>query len=189
MPTNWQGMSCEGACAHAHAHVRCAVARVRVHAKSILKIVRDVRACGSFFGMRCVTILLHTFGTKLPENGILEQFLIKTKNIFFWPFWCKKCAKVSSHTRKRAARTHIAHTFQKGFRTHTHTCDRTSHVCVCARTFATHALPIILKYTFDLRSLLREVSQSAVLHRCYMARRLDPCFSRASRRFFVFCKY
>ena len=40
-------MSCEGACEHAH--VRCAVARVRVRAKSILKSVRDVRACGSFW--------------------------------------------------------------------------------------------------------------------------------------------
>ena len=60
--TNRQGMSCEGACAHAH--VRCAVARVR--AKSFLKSVRDVRACGSFLGVRCATIFFHTFGTKLP---------------------------------------------------------------------------------------------------------------------------
>ena len=37
-----QGMSCEGACAHAH--VRCAVACVRVRAKSILKSVQNVRA-------------------------------------------------------------------------------------------------------------------------------------------------
>ena len=44
--TIYQGMSCEGACAHAH--VRCAVARVRVRAKSILESVRDVRACGPF---------------------------------------------------------------------------------------------------------------------------------------------
>ena len=36
------------------------------------------------------------------------------------------------------ARTHFAHMFQKSF--HTHTCDRTSHVCVRARTFATHTL-------------------------------------------------
>ena len=57
-----QGMSCEGACAHAH--VRCAVARVR--AKSILKSVWDVRACGSFLGVRCATVFFHTFGTKLP---------------------------------------------------------------------------------------------------------------------------
>ena len=71
-------MSCEGACAHAH--VRCAVARVHVRAKSILKSVRDVRACGSFLGMRYATLLLHTFGTKLPENANLErpiQFLKK----------------------------------------------------------------------------------------------------------------
>ena len=39
-------MSCEGACAHAN--VRCAVARVRVRAKSILESVGDVRACGPF---------------------------------------------------------------------------------------------------------------------------------------------
>ena len=62
-------MSCEGACAHAY--VRRAIARVR--AKSILKSVRDVRAHGSFLGVRCATILLHTFGTKLPENAILER--------------------------------------------------------------------------------------------------------------------
>ena len=47
--TKWQGMSSEGVCAHAH--VRCAVAHVCVRAKSILKSVRDVRACGSFFGV------------------------------------------------------------------------------------------------------------------------------------------
>ena len=63
------GMSCEGACAHAH--VQCAVARVR--AKSILKSVQDVRACGSFLGVRCATVFLHTFGTILPENTILER--------------------------------------------------------------------------------------------------------------------
>ena len=51
----------------------------------------------------------------------------------------EKCGR-TSHAQKRAARTHIAHTFQNDFRTHTHTCDRTSHVCVRARTFATHAL-------------------------------------------------
>ena len=52
---------------------------------------------------------------------------------------CAKCDR-TSHVQKRAARTHIPHTFQNGFRTHTHTCNRTSHVCVRARTFATHAL-------------------------------------------------
>ena len=46
--TNYQGMSCEGACAHAH--VRCAVARVRVRAraKRLLKHVCNVRACRHF---------------------------------------------------------------------------------------------------------------------------------------------
>ena len=53
-------MSCEGACAHAH--VRSAVARVRV--KSILESVRDVRACGPFLGVRCAITLLHTFCLK-----------------------------------------------------------------------------------------------------------------------------
>ena len=61
-----QGMSCEGACAHAH--VRCAVARVR--AKSILKSVRDVRACD----VRSHFCTL--FGTKRTKNGIF--FVLKT---------------------------------------------------------------------------------------------------------------
>ena len=48
---NWnsnilQSMGWEGACAHAR--VRCAVARVRVRAKRLLKQVCDVRACGRF---------------------------------------------------------------------------------------------------------------------------------------------
>jgi hypothetical protein len=41
---------------------------------------------------------------------------------------------------KMPARTHIAHMFRKSFRTHTHMCDRTSHLCVRAHTFATHTL-------------------------------------------------
>ena len=41
-----QGMGCEGACAQAR--VRCAVARVRVRAKRLLKYVCDVRECGHF---------------------------------------------------------------------------------------------------------------------------------------------
>ena len=60
-------MSCEGACAHAH--VRSAVARVRVRAKFILESVRDVRACGLFLGVRCAIALCTLFGSKLPENG------------------------------------------------------------------------------------------------------------------------
>ena len=60
---NSQGMICEGACAHAQ--LQCAVARVRVRAKSILESVRDVRACGPFLGVRCAITLLHTF---CPKN-------------------------------------------------------------------------------------------------------------------------
>ena len=68
-------MSCEGACAHAH--VRCAVARVR--AKSILESVRDVRACGHFFDVRCATALLHTFAHFLGQNyQIMQLFALKT---------------------------------------------------------------------------------------------------------------
>ena len=48
------------------------------------------------------------------------------------------CVGVTSG--KRPARTHFAHLFERSFRTHTHTCDCTSHVCVRARTFATHTL-------------------------------------------------
>ena len=70
-------MSREGACAHEH--VRCAVARVRVRAKSILKSVRDVRACGSFLGVRCATIFFHTFGTKFQPCEILEKVELKLK--------------------------------------------------------------------------------------------------------------
>ena len=60
-----QGMGCEGACAHAH--VRCAVARVR--AKSFLKSVCDVRACATFSGVRCAITLLHTFCIKTARKN------------------------------------------------------------------------------------------------------------------------
>ena len=59
-----QGMSCEGACAHAH--MRCAVARVR--ATSILESVRDVRACGPFMGVRCAIARLHLFSHFFGQN-------------------------------------------------------------------------------------------------------------------------
>ena len=70
-------MSCKGACAHAH--VRCAVARVR--AKSILESVRDVRACGPYMGVRCAIALLHTFRNKTDNK---------------WHFFClKNCSRTS----------------------------------------------------------------------------------------------
>ena len=55
--------------------------------------------------------------------------------------WCVTSLKVP-------ARTHIAHIFEKSFRTHTHTCDRTSHTCVRACTFATHTLAVIVWSNF-----------------------------------------
>jgi hypothetical protein len=60
-----QGMGCEGACAHAH--VRCAVARV--HAKSFLKSVSDVPACATFSGVRCAITLKHTFCIKTARKN------------------------------------------------------------------------------------------------------------------------
>ena len=80
-------MSCEGACAHAH--VRCAVTRVRVRAKSILESVRDVRACGPFMGVRCAIALLHLFahffGTKLPVILCFRTFFPTLEHPFlFW---------------------------------------------------------------------------------------------------------
>ena len=76
----------------------------------------------------------------------------KTGN--FVPKSVQKCNR-TSHAQKRAARTHIPHTFQNGFRTHTHTYDRTSHVCVRARTFATHTLQI------NQRLIYRKVESSS----------------------------
>ena len=69
-----QAMSCEGACVHAH--VRCAVPRVRVRAKSIMESVRDVCACGPFLGVRCATALLHTFSDKITR----KCYFLKKKN-------------------------------------------------------------------------------------------------------------
>ena len=71
-------MSCEGACAHAH--VRCAVARVRV--QSILESVRDVRACGPFMGVRCAIALLHTFWNKTTIFIYLKDLVIFTSFYF-----------------------------------------------------------------------------------------------------------
>ena len=65
----------------------------------------------------------------------------------FVPKSVQKCGR-TSHAQKMAARTHIPHTFQNGFCTHTHTCDRTSHVRVRACTFVTHSL---IKSSFSKR--------------------------------------
>ena len=71
----FQGMSCEGACAHAH--VRCAVACVHVRAKSILKSVRDVRGCAmcdhifSHFWNKIAINCLKTYSS--TSNPVLEH--------------------------------------------------------------------------------------------------------------------
>jgi len=48
-----------------------------VRAKSILKSVRDVRACGSFLGVRCAIALLHTFWNKIAKKCYFRTFLIE----------------------------------------------------------------------------------------------------------------
>ena len=70
------------------------------------------------------------------------------QNRFSDNFMFQQCEKYgcTSHAQKQAARTHIPHSFQNGFRTHTHRCDRTLHVCVRGRTFATHTLKKILGF-------------------------------------------
>ena len=76
----YQGMSCEGACAHAH--VRCALALVRVRAKSILESARNVRACGPFLGVRCAIALLRTFWDKIARKCYILEHPLLLWNIF-----------------------------------------------------------------------------------------------------------
>ena len=78
----------------------------------------------------------------LNRKRMFQNSFKTKKNAIYYPFVTKSVQKWgrTSHARKRAARTHISYTFQNGIRTHTHTCDRTSHVCVRARTFATQSL-------------------------------------------------
>ena len=74
-----------------------------------------------------------------------KYVLKRSISCIFVPKSVQKCDR-TSHALKRAARTHIPHTFQNGFCTHTHTCDCTSHTCVRARTFATHTLTIAILF-------------------------------------------
>jgi hypothetical protein len=74
------------------------------------------------------------------------KFFKITKKRNFGPFMASfatksvlKCNR-TSHGRKRAARTHIAHTFQSAFRTHVAHVRVCAHVCVCELNFATHSL-------------------------------------------------
>ena len=88
----FQAMSCEGACAHAH--VRCAVARVRVRAKSILKSVRDVRACVRLVFRRamCDHTFAHFLGQIARKCYFLSQKYSRTRISYpdlehFFLFW------------------------------------------------------------------------------------------------------
>ena len=58
------------------------VAKVRVHAKFILKSVCNVRACGSFSGMRCAITLLHTLRNKMAQKKL---FFVVNKNYSIFP--------------------------------------------------------------------------------------------------------
>ena len=56
-------MGCEGANAH-----------VRVRAKCILKCVRDVHACGPFWGLRCAITLSTLFFQQTDQNLLFYNF-------------------------------------------------------------------------------------------------------------------
>jgi hypothetical protein len=68
----YQRVSCEGA-----------IACVCVHAKSILKSVCDVHACGSFSGMQCAIALLHTFWNKTARKYFFVLKTILERTILF----------------------------------------------------------------------------------------------------------
>ena len=60
----------------------------------------------------------------------------------------QKCNR-TSYAKKRAAGTHITCTFQNTFCTHAHMCDHKLHVCMPARTFATHPLTYSTYYIWQ----------------------------------------
>ena len=61
---------------------------------------------------------------------------LKSKKIPVLPKWCHK------KSERRPAHMHFAHMFMRSFCT----CNRTSHVCVRACTFATHPLIIVVSF-------------------------------------------
>jgi hypothetical protein len=76
----------------------------------------------------------------------------------------QKCGR-TSHVKKRAARTHIPHTFQNGFRTHTHTCDRIDFKSMCV--ICVRDSTQVLKASLCL--LDGQVSLKPGKHRCNQA--------------------
>ena len=81
----FQRVSYEDACQHTH--VQCAVVRVR--AKSILKSVCNVRACGLFSGARCTITFLHIIKRCLAlYGGLFAGFLaVLFKSLLFSSLW------------------------------------------------------------------------------------------------------
>jgi len=75
-------MSCEGACAHAH--VRCAVARVRVRAKRLLKHVCEVCARGHFWPDHTPHTCDHTFCQLFKQKREIFLTLLQNSHIFLF---------------------------------------------------------------------------------------------------------
>jgi hypothetical protein len=86
---------------------------------------------------------------------MLKQISRDELRPFFW--WHARTPHTQIHYRtymymhvcgcdqwKKGPRARTLHTCFRGHFAHTHVCDRTSHVCVRARTFATHPLGHIL---------------------------------------------
>ena len=91
-----------------------------------------------------------------------QTFKKQYGNEKFWTFLPKNVRNCdrTSHTWKMVARTHIARTFQKAFRTHIAHVQVCAHVCVCKFNFATHSLIFWL----DSKSIYGKVSISQNIH-------------------------
>ena len=73
---------CKGACAHAH--VRCAVARVRVRAKRLLKHVCEVCARGHFWPDHTPHTCDHTFCQLFKQKREIFLTLLQNSHIFLF---------------------------------------------------------------------------------------------------------
>ena len=146
----FQGVSCDPFLRRTHAprtsKNRCARTRVRTfilwwsHFAPAPARFTIFHFFGGFFGGIFMLFFgnasqIRIFHGKIASTvyKLIKKSLNNGINIaIFGHFSSKKCAKSdrTSHAQKRAARTHIPHTFQNGFRTHTRaTAHRT---CACA---------------------------------------------------------
>ena len=146
---------------HAHSHTRFSAARTS-HARVRFAQNSIAHAPARFTIFFCVlNFFLNAFCQFTPsrdfDGKVQHQNCIIFKNQkkiailgHLLPVlpqkFCKSVLKCdrTSHARKRAARTHIAHTFQNAFRTHIAHVRVCAHVCVCEFLFATHRLKICL---------------------------------------------